>query len=144
VATSALPIVTELLYSLLDAAGLSATVYEYVPQNPTFPYVTLKSFTENRLDTFGRPGKSILAQAHVFTSSQQHAGAGQAHAIIAEVNTAVTLNLAQRDALGIDGFDCIKCVPEDAFDAGAEEVDGVSYEHYVQTVRVEVMPQTGA
>ena len=142
-ATSALPVVTPMLYTLLENAGLSATVYRYVPQNPSFPYATLKSFTENRVDASAHPGKSILAQCHVFTSSDQYGGAAQAHAIIAAVNTAVTLTLAQREALNLQGFNVIKCVPEDAFDAG-EEVDGVTYEHIIQTIRVDVMPKVGA
>jgi hypothetical protein len=134
-ATSALPVVTSALYGLLESAGLSANVYRYVPQKPAFPYVTIKSGTENRLDTFGRAGKSLLLQVHVHTSSAQYAGDGQALAILAAIHAAT--NYAKPT---LAGFDCLVCRPEDAFDAGTETVNGVDYYHFVQTIRVEVMP----
>jgi hypothetical protein len=134
-ATSAFPVVSQALLTLLADASLGATVYEYVPQNPDYPHVTLRSITENRLDTFGRAGKSLLLQAHVFTSSAEYAGPGQAHDIIAAISAAT--NYAP---LTLTGFDCLVCRPEDAFDAGTDTVNGIVYEHYVQTIRVDVMP----
>jgi hypothetical protein len=134
-ATSALPVVLDALYAVLDAAEIGAPVLRCVPQGPTYPYVTLRSATENRSDTFGRKGKTLLVQAHVYTSSEGYAGPGQALAILSQINSAL-----EYAPLSLTGWDCLVCRPEDCIDAGAEVVDGVTYEHWVQTIRVEVMP----
>lgn len=139
-AKSAIPSVWNAVYALLNVPAITSTlgcaVYDHVPQAPTFPYARLQSPTENRLDTMAKAGKTLTLQVHVFTSSDNYEGGGKAQAIVSKVSE--LLNYPVID-LTASGFDCLFCRPEDAFDAGDDDLNGVIVKHYVQTIRVEVM-----
>jgi hypothetical protein len=133
---SALASVTDAVYDLLESASLNATVYRYIPQNPSYPYVTLRSGVETRQGRFSEAtGKSLLLQAHVFTSSQTYAGAQQALDLVAAISEAM-----EYAALTVTGWTVVFCRPEQSLDAGEETVDGVVYQHYIVFIRVEVLP----
>lgn len=139
-AKSAIPAVFAALYAVLNVSAittLGCAVYDFVPVPPAYPYLRLQSPTENRLDTFGKAGKTLTVQAHVYANTgDTAAGSSQVQAIlsaIAQLTNYVALNLTG------SGFDLIFCRPEDAHDAGDEEVGGVILKHYIQLIRVEVM-----
>lgn len=129
--TSALPTVIDAVYTLLEGANLGATVYRYVPQSPTFPYITIQGATENRRDRFGKADKTLLVPVHVFTSSDVNAGSAQPLSLIAAINTAL-----EDVPLTLTGFVGAFCRPDDALDAGDDVVAGVRFPHWIQHIRV--------
>lgn len=144
-ATSAIAPIRAALMAVLNVSALTAApptgvgcpVYDFIAQEGrAYPYAVLQSPTENRLDTFSRAGHSTTFQVHIFASTDDVEGSGQAEAILAKVFELT--NYAPLNLSG-SGFDLIFCRPEDAADLGDEDYDGVVVKHYLQTVRVEVM-----
>lgn len=131
---SALGAVTTAVIDTLQSAGVP--VVEYVEQNPQFPYVILQSGVETRAPyRFGQLGKSILLQAHIFTSGDDYAGSEDALDIAADIERAT-----EYASLTVTGWDVVFCRPEQTIDAGRETINGVPYEHYVVFLRVECVP----
>jgi hypothetical protein len=110
-----------------------------VPQGQQCPYVVLQSPTENRDDRFGVSGKQLTLQAHVYTSSEQVEGSGQAHAIASKLTELMDAEY-MTPTVNVSGWD-IRMRPEDTFDAGdLMQPGGAIYQHYVLTIRVWAQP----
>lgn len=133
--TSALPAVWSAVYAALDVTAITSTlgcaVYDHVPQTPTFPYLRLQSPTNNPLRAMGNFGGDTTVQLHIFTSADQHRGAGKAQAILSKCG-----ELLDNASLLISGFTLHGVLLENEFDAGDEEVNGVPIKHYVGVFRV--------
>lgn len=137
-AQSALPAIWDAVYAALNVPAMTTTlscdVHDHVPADPTFPYLRMSSPTENRQDTFGKDGKYVTFQLHIFTSSDDYEGAGQAQGIL---NAAITL--LHEVPLVIAGQVLIICQYENGFDAGDDDVEGTTVKHYVGMFGVQVL-----
>jgi hypothetical protein len=127
--------------TLFGATIGGADVLEYVPEPPPDAYVTFRDGTENRFGLMGRPGRTLLLQAHVFVSGNVYHGANQAHTIIGAINAALE-DEYQNPTITLADWDVVQVRPENDFDTGSErDADGsITWEHYIQTIRVDVLP----
>jgi len=59
--------VQKAVYGLLSASTLLPALYDEVPEETAFPYLTIGEFTEERFDTMGIYGSEITFNLHVWS-----------------------------------------------------------------------------
>lgn len=72
---TALPAVQAAVMAVLAAdatlmAAVTGGVWDYVPANPTWPYVCLESASEEPFDTYGRQGRTVRLTLAIFSEYQ--------------------------------------------------------------------------
>lgn len=98
-------------------AGISAPVYDSVPDNATAPYVVIGDDAETPVSMDGRQGLDVLATIEVWTDVR---GRWQAKAIQAEVNAAL-----HRQPLAVTGYNVLGVDEQSA--STEQGGDGVHY-----------------
>jgi hypothetical protein len=132
---SMLPVLWPALYSALNVAAITQTlgcaVYDHLPQPPPAgPYLVLQSPTEGPNRTMGTLGSNTTFQIHIFTSSDHYEGSGLAQRILS-----AAVGLLEGATLTLSGFSLDGVLYENGFEAGVEDVNGVTYRHYVGMFR---------
>jgi hypothetical protein len=96
--------------------GMIKGVFDDVPDNQPFPYITIGEATENPFNTFERKGRDTTFTLHIWS---QYNGYKEALEILDRMNT-----LLDNETLPIAGFSLVYCQFENA--ATIEESDGVT------------------
>lgn len=132
---SALPVIQQAIYSRLtgDSVLMSKVtgVFDYVPDNQTFPYITIGEATSAPYRTFSRFGEEVTVTCHIWS---RYDGFKEALDILADMNRL----LADRDDLSVTGYDLICCFFE--FSETMRDPDGIT-RHVVARYRLIVQKQ---
>jgi hypothetical protein len=119
--SSALSPIQQAIYNRLtgDSALMTKVtgVFDYVPDNQAFPYVTLGEATSNPYRTFSRFGEEVTITCHIWS---RYDGFKEALDILNEMNRL----LADKDDLSVTGYDLICCFYE--FSETLRDPDGIT------------------
>lgn len=132
--STALNDIQKALYAILtgnaDLMALITGVFDHVPQNQAFPYITFGTRTETRLDSMGTWGKDTTFEINIWT---QAAGFKQTEDILEKVNTVI----GDYPSLAVTGWTTICCRFENA--VTMEDPDGET-KRIAARYRIQVVP----
>jgi hypothetical protein len=132
---SILPVLWPAIYGAINVTAVTTTlgyaVYDHVPQTVPSKYVRMQSPTAEPLRAMGNLGGNATIQLHVFTAGDTYHGAGSTQAVVSKL-----VELLEGASLSLSGFTMHGVLYENEFDAGDEDVNGITYKHYVVAFRV--------
>lgn len=105
-------------------------IFDFVPQNQSFPYIAFGLRTEMRLDTMGTWGKDATFEMKIWTQAK---GFNQAQDILNKMNTVI----GNYPSLVVSGWTIVCCRCENA--VCIEDPDGITKQISAR-YRIQVVP----